>query len=129
MAIAILVLGVVAFLTSMLSGMLGMGGGTLFLAALFCFLSQPEAISMHSSVQVVTHVARLAIFWKHIDWPTLRRFCLGGLPGTLIGGALLYWIGEAEDSEPYLKGIIGLYIFIMVSKRAPNEVDVAHARM
>ena len=49
-----------------------------------------------------------------------RNHGYGALPGTLLGGALLYAVGEAGASEPYLKGLVGLYILVMVALPRPT---------
>jgi uncharacterized membrane protein YfcA len=47
---AYIILPVVALLTATLSGMIGMGGGMLLLAAVFCFMPHAEAIPAHGTV-------------------------------------------------------------------------------
>lgn len=109
----IAVLAVAAFLTAMLSGIIGMGGGMLLLATLFCFLSHGEAIPTHAAVQLASNGTRLLAFVSFVDWPTVRRFCLGALPGSILGAVLLWSLGEPTRSEPVLKLVVGLYILVV----------------
>jgi len=111
MSTATLILLVAALLTSMLSAIIGMGGGILLLAVMFCFLSHGEAIPVHAVTQLASNSTRLLAFWSHIDWRVIRRFAIGALPGSVIGALLLWSLGRAESSEPYLKIVVGLYIF------------------
>lgn len=110
--IAYLVLVVAAFATAMLSGLIGMGGGILLLATLFCFLSHAEAIPTHAAVQLASNSTRMAAFRRDVHWPTFGRFLSGALPGGAAGLALLFYVGPAEASEPYLKMAVGVYILV-----------------
>lgn len=105
-----IVLAGAAFLTAMISGIIGMGGGILFLAALFCFLPHGEAIPTHAAVQLVSNTTRVLGFLNHVCWRTVGRFCIGAVPGAAMGFMLLWGLGEIGDAEPYLKMVVGCYI-------------------
>ncbi len=107
------VLAAASFLTAMISGIIGMGGGILLLATLFCFLAHAEAIPTHATVQLVSNTTRLLAFLMFVDWRTVRRFWIGALPGSLIGALLLWSLGEPTDSERYLKLVVGAYILVL----------------
>ena len=106
-------LAAVAFLAATISGIIGMGGGMLLLATLFCFLGQGQAIPIHASVQIVSNGTRVLAFFRHVCWSTVLRFGLGAIPGGLAGGLLLWLIGRPGESEPYLKILIGVYILVV----------------
>ncbi|MCH7814671.1 MAG: sulfite exporter TauE/SafE family protein [Planctomycetes bacterium] len=109
------VLVVVAFVTAVISGMVGMGGGMLLLATMFCFLSHAEAIPTHAAVQLVSNSTRMIAFVGQVHWPTVGRFVLGALPGAAIGLILLLWVwraGPSEATEPYLKMLVGIYVLV-----------------
>ncbi len=108
--IAPLVLAATAFVTSIISAIIGMGGGILLLAVMFCFLPHGQAIPIHAAVQLASNGTRVLGYLKHVDWWTAGRFCIGMLPGAVLGAILLYWLGEAEESEPYLKMLVGAYV-------------------
>lgn len=112
MTVVHLVLVVAAFLTAVLSGILGMGGGMLFLATLFCFLPHAEAIPTHAAVQLASNGTRILAFLQAVDWGTVGRFLLGAVPGGALGIVLLAWLGPADQSEPYLKLGVGAYILV-----------------
>ena len=84
----------------------------LFLAVLFSFLPHAEAIPVHAGVQLSANGTRILAFLRHVDWKVLGKFCLGMLPGAVLGSLLLWWYGELDKSEPYLKALVGLYILI-----------------
>lgn len=111
-AASLIILAVAALLTSILSGVLGGGGGMLFLAVLFSFFSHAEAIPVHAGVQLAANGTRILAFLRHVDWRVFGKFCLGMLPGGILGSLLLWWFGELGESEPYLKALVGLYILV-----------------
>ncbi len=122
------VLALAAFATSIISGIIGMGGGILLLATMLSFLSHAETIPAHGAVQLVSNGTRLLVFLRHIDVKTVVRFAAGALPGSIVGGLLLVWLrkGQIDSTEPYFKIAIGLYVLITtfrpIGKRpASNE--------
>ena len=114
------VLAVAAFITSMISGIIGMGGGILLLATLFCFIPHGEAIPTHAAVQIVSNSTRVFGLAAHIDWPAVRRFCIGGIPGSALGLLILSWLGAPGESESYLKMLVGAYV-LMVALRPQKK--------
>ena len=119
---AVGILLVTALVTSVISAIIGMGGGILLLAVMFCFLDHGEAIPVHAVTQLASNSTRLIAYVEHIDWRVFRRFALGVLPGSVLGAVLLWWVGRAEASGPYLKMIVGVYVlaapFVRQSKSA-----------
>ena len=110
--VANVVLVVVALLSATLSGIIGMGGGMLLLATLFCFLPHAEAIPTHAAVQLASNGTRIVAFLRDVHWRTVSRFCLGAVPGGALGVLLLASVGPADRSEPYLKMAVGAYILL-----------------
>ncbi len=106
------ILAIAALLTSIVSAILGMAGGIMLLAVMFCFLSHSEAIPTHAAVQIASNGTRILAFIGDVDRPALFRFILGVVPGGLIGMALLWLLGEPGRSEPYLKTLVGAYVLI-----------------
>lgn len=107
-----LILAAVALITSIISAILGMGGGILLLATMLCFLSHAESIPTHATVQIASNGTRVLAFIKNVDYKAFARFCMGVIPGGIIGAYLLWTLGQPEESEPYLKTAIGAYILI-----------------
>ena len=101
-----------AFLTATLSGLIGMGGGILLLATLFCFLPHGEAIPIHATVQLASNGTRIVAFLRDVDWRTIGRFVAGALPGGVLGILILAKVGPPERAEPYLKMLVGAYILV-----------------
>lgn len=108
----LIILPLVAFFTAMLSAIIGMGGGILLLATMFCFLTHAEAIPAHGAVQLISNSTRTLAYLKHVDWQAMARFAIGALPGSILGVVLLICLAELKATEPYLKIIVGLYVLI-----------------
>lgn len=106
----LIILALAAFVTATISGTIGMGGGILLLATMFCFLPHGQAIPIHAAVQLVSNGTRMLALWKHVDWPIVLCFAIGAVPGGVAGAAILWSLGAAEQSEPYLKTLIGAYV-------------------
>ncbi len=122
------VLTLATFLTATLSGIIGMGGGTLLLAAMFCFLSHGEAVPLHAAVQLVSNGSRLVVFFKSVDWPIVGRFALGLVPGVTLAGVILWSLGQPGRSEPYLKILVGAYILALTFLPRPKQAATAGTR-
>ena len=108
-----LILAVVALITSIISGILGMGGGMMLLATMFCFMPHADAIPTHAAVQIASNGTRVVAFLKNVDRSAFVRFVLGAVPGSAVGMLLLWLLGEPEQSEPYLKTLIGAFILFL----------------
>ena len=121
-----LILAVVALMTSIFSAILGMGGGIMLLAAMLCFMSHGDAIPTHAAVQIASNGTRVLAFIKNVDRQTLGRFVLGVVPGSAVGMLLLWQLGEADQSEPYLKTLIGAFILFLTF--APSKSKPRHDR-
>ncbi len=108
----LIILALTALITSIVSAILGMAGGVMLLAVMLCFMSHAEAIPTHAAVQIASNGTRVLAFLPHVDRPALGRFVIGVVPGGAVGVFLLWWLGTIEESEPYLKTLIGAYILL-----------------
>lgn len=128
MDLMLIILLVTAFVTSVISAIIGMGGGILLLAVMFCFLDHGDAIPVHAVTQLASNSTRLLAYAKHVDWRVFRSFAVGAIPGSLVGVLALYWLGKADESEPYLKMVVGAYVlaapFVPKGKSATLGKDV-----
>jgi len=120
MKLVILVLA--AFVTSTISGILGMAGGILLLAVMFSVMEEHlDVIPLHGAVQLLSNGSRSLAFLKHVDWRTVARFTVGTIPGLALGFLLLRTIGEMPGSKPYLRTVIGLYILVAAYLPKPEK--------
>jgi uncharacterized protein len=98
-------LGVVAVLTSIVSGIMGMAGGMLLLAVLLLRLEPAVAIPVHGVVQLVSNGSRAFFLRRHIAWSAVWRFVWPLLPAGALGIWLLAYIPSSGS-----RIAIGLFV-------------------
>jgi len=126
---------VAAFLTSILSGIIGMGGGITLLGIMAIIL--PEGylvVAYHGIVQLVSNVTRTTVFKDHISWNILKRFFNGIVPGLVLAAIIIYAIMQyyevssaSQIKIDFLKPLIGVYIiwFLYIRKKGKPVSDRA----
>ena len=104
-----LILGAGALTASTVSGIVGVGGGMIFLPILTWAVGIKLAVPYLTMLLLVSNVSR-AYFSRHeIDWRVLRYFTLGAVPGAAIG-ALLY----TQLSAVLIARALGVYLISYV---------------
>lgn len=75
----------VGFLTATLSGVAGMGGGSILIGVLLVAGLPPlEAVPLFAAVQLVSNVSRTTAYWAHVDGHATAWFLLSAVPATLL---------------------------------------------
>lgn len=92
-----LVLVPVAFFTSVLAGVMGMGGGMLLIAAMPGLLPASAIIPIHAFTQLASNASRAIFGWRFIAWEIVPAFTLGAVLGAWLGGEVygsldLHWL-------------------------------------
>jgi uncharacterized membrane protein YfcA len=78
-------LAAVAFLTSTLSGVAGLGGGTILIGVLYTLGMAPaEAVPLFAAVQFVSNSARTVAYLGHVEWHAAGWFMLAAVPATFL---------------------------------------------
>jgi uncharacterized protein len=73
------------FLTATLSGVAGMGGGSILIGVLLVLGMPPlEAVPLFAAVQLVSNVSRTTAYWPHVDGRATGWFLLAAVPTTLL---------------------------------------------
>lgn len=74
-----------AYLTSTLSGVAGLGGGSVLIGLFYAIgLSPVEAIPLFAAVQVTANTSRMVAFARHVEWRAAGWFLLASLPATFV---------------------------------------------
>jgi len=122
-----LILILAAFLTAMLSAIIGMGGGITLLGIMAIII--PEGymvVALHGVIQLVSNVTRATIYREHIHKPIFLKFLIGLIPGLLLSAGIVYGLiqyyevsSAADIKIDFLKPLIGLYIlwFLYLRKK------------
>lgn len=80
-------IAIAVLFTSTLSGVFGMAGGLVLLAALLTVLPVATAIAVQGAIQIVANGSRAILSRKYIDWRILGMICVG-----LVAAAILLFI-------------------------------------
>jgi len=80
-----LLLVAAGFLTSALSGVAGLGGGTILIGLFYASGMAPaEAVPLFAAVQFVSNSARTVAYVRHVEWRAAGWFMLAALPTTFL---------------------------------------------
>lgn len=122
-----IVLIIAAFLTSMLSAIIGMGGGITLLGVMAIIMPTGYlVVAYHGIIQLVSNITRTTVYREHIDKPIISRFLVGMIPGLILSAAMIYGAttyfnaSTAADLKiDFLKPAIGVYIiwFLYLRKK------------
>lgn len=83
--IELVVIGVAALLTSIVSSVAGLGGGTMLLLVIAQFVSPTAAIPIQGAIQLASNGSRSVLLREQISWPTVGWASLLVLPGSFVG--------------------------------------------
>lgn len=109
-----LILTAVALGTSALSGLAGLGGGTILIAAFFAVgLAPAEAVPLFAAVQFVSNGSRTAAYLNHVQWRGVGWFTLALVPATV----LLAPFAMAADVDVVRLVLAGLILVSLLPTR------------
>ena len=101
------ILAVAAFVTSIVSAILGMAGGIVLLSVMLLFLDPLVAIPLHGAVQIVSNASRAWIQRRQVEAGIVWRYSLFLLPMGFAGLAL-----ARELPSPAIRAAIGLFVLL-----------------
>lgn len=99
----------IAFLTSVLAGVMGMGGGVLLIAAMPGLVPVSAIFPLHAATQLASNLSRAGFGWRHIQWDILPAIAAGALIGAWLGGEVY-----ASLDLRWLPLLIGMLILTLV---------------
>ena len=122
----IVLLGLTAFATAMLSAIVGMAGGIVLLGTMLLFLDPIIAIPVHGAIQLVSNTTRATVQRKHLAWNLIWRYSLLLVPMAAIAMHIV-----TEVPQPILKGMIGIFVLVatwrgkwLLLGTRPETIDV-----
>jgi len=111
-----LFLGIITFLTSSITGVVGVGGGMMLIAILPSFLPLNALIPVHGLTQVSSNLSRAVFGYKDIRYEVIPKFLFGSFLGIGIFASILNFI-----SLEYVPLFIGVYILLSLWSERFNE--------
>ncbi len=106
--IELILLALVALATSVLSAVVGFGGGILLLAALASVIDPLAAIMVQGAIQLAGNTARAHAHRRVIDWTVVARLTVLVVPGSVLG------LLVARDLEAdAIRGLMGGFILLV----------------
>lgn len=134
-----LLLTVTGLLTSALSGVAGLGGGTILIAVIYSLgLAPVQAIPLFAAVQFVSNTTRTLAYIRDVEWQATGWFLLAAVPATfliapyaagvnvnlvrlLLAALILASLLPAADAQPlppkfaflsagFLNGTLGMFV-------------------
>jgi uncharacterized membrane protein YfcA len=101
------VLPLATFVTSALTGIVGMGGGLLLLLVMSAYLPFAVLIPVHGINQLVTHFSRASVSLPEIDYRLAARFAVGAILGAAVGTEFV-----PSVSEEMFKLALGAFVIV-----------------
>lgn len=110
------ILGLIAFFTSTITGIIGLGGGMMLIAILPSFLPLNAIIPVHGLTQLSSNFSRAVFGYKYIQYEVIPKFLIGSFLGIGIFASVLSFI-----SLKYVPLFIGAYILLSLWSQKFNE--------
>lgn len=102
-----LVLVPIAFLTSCLAAVIGMGGGVLLLMLMPGLVPTAAILPIHALTQLASNLSRAGFGWRSVDPGIVPAFAAGAMAGVWLG-AQVY---QTLDLR-WLPAVIGMFIIV-----------------
>jgi hypothetical protein len=101
----LLICGLIGGAAGLLTTVTGVGGGMLLTVMLAPLLGPAGAMVVVSPGLAIGHVHRVVLYREHVDRVAARRFVIGAVPGTILGGLLASMLSESVLALALLGGL------------------------
>lgn len=125
-------LALVGVAAGLLSGLFGIGGGTIIVPALSLWLGMPQKLSVGTSVAAIlpTAVVGAATYATqgHVDWIAAACLALGIVAGAQLGSQLLHKLPVTVIQRSFIVflAVVIVSLWFVVPQRGDTiEIDVA----
>lgn len=105
----------IAFATSALAAVMGMGGGILLISLMPGLVPAAAIIPLHAATQLASNSSRAAFGWREIDTGIIPAFVVGAVAGAWLGSGIY----QSLDMH-WLPALIGLLILAFTWLPLPN---------
>jgi uncharacterized protein len=114
-------LSAATIIAAAVSGMMGMGGGTILVAVMATILPPLKVVPLHGVVQLCSNSARGLLLWRNIVWRLFLLYLPGKAVGVLVARELY-----AGDGQPWFRPAIGTFVlaFLVWDRVRPKRLQV-----
>lgn len=105
----ILALGLVA---GTVGGVVGFGGSTIVLPALVLTFGPKEAVPIMGIAGFLANLARVAVWWREVDWRAALVYSLTGIPAVILGARTFLTL----DAR-LVEAVLGVFMIVMIPIR------------
>lgn len=86
----IIIIFVSIVVTSFISGMLSLGGGTILMGVFVWIMPVSLAMMLHGVTQFISNGSRAVVYWKYIHWPVVSGYVIGAVGISLVFSLIAY---------------------------------------
>ncbi len=112
------ILTISSFITAIISGVLGMGGGILLLSIMTFFLAPTVIIPIHGIVQLASNASRVFYLRAHVKKNFFLYYCIGLPLGALISVFFLKTL--ISDTLIYTALLVLIFYSVFKPKKMPE---------
>ncbi|MEM9256802.1 MAG: sulfite exporter TauE/SafE family protein [Pseudomonadota bacterium] len=105
----------IAFLTSTIAAIIGMGGGILLIACMPGLIPAAAILPVHAATQLASNASRAALGWRNIDLGIVPAFTIGALVGAWLGAEIY-----SSIQMQWLPALIGGFILVFTWAPLPK---------
>lgn len=102
--------------TSMLTAVLGAGGGVLLLVLMATWIPPAAIIPVHGMIQLGSNTGRAVLTFRHIDWRVILAFA----PGVVAGAALGAWLLVNLPAHLWQLSIAAFVLYLCWGPKLPK---------
>jgi len=103
-----LLFGVVALLSSIISGISGLGGGILLLAFMTPLFAPNILIPLHGTVMLFSNISRVYVSYKNVNSRIIALFTIGALLGAFAGAP--FTVSLPKDTFRFILALAILFM-------------------
>ncbi|MGE5097250.1 MAG: TSUP family transporter [Betaproteobacteria bacterium] len=116
------ILAVSAFVTSFISGILGMAGGMILMGILLALMPLPSAMLLHGVTQLASNGWRALLWRREVAWRVFRGYALGAVAALAAFAALQVVVSKpvslvAMGATPFLALALPERLHLNVERR------------
>lgn len=95
---------------TLVSGAVGMGGGTILAAVMATLLPPRAVVPVHGIIQVCSNSSRGLLLWRHIEWKILALYVPLQIVGVWIA---IEWFWSGENFA-WFKPTLGAFVLVSI---------------